>query len=149
MQDADGSQWKTDEKLFADLTGGAAIIEWFGCAPSFHDATLDQLIFADGSATLTIRAFVTTNEVDQDGYFILNKHAVVTLHLEGVSGLSLVGNASSIIFGLGIRRVDTEAPRFDTCDGPAEGDFEISIESSYGLEGSIYARQVRLALQPA
>jgi hypothetical protein len=149
MQNADGSQWRTDEKLFAELKGGQALIERFGGVPSFHDSTLDQLTLADGNATLTIRAFRMTSEVDQNGYFILDNHVTVTVHLDGVSGLALSGNASSTISCLGIRRLEAEVPRIQTCEGPTEGDLEISIETSYGLEGSIYARQITLSFHSA
>ena len=149
MQNTDGSFWATDERLFAGLKGAGEITDWFGFVPDFHDAILDQLILNNKSAVLTIRAHRMTNEVDPNGFFVLDKHAVVTLSLAAVSGFSLTGDVASIISELGIRRVGANPPRIENCAGPGEGDFELSIESSYGLEGSIYARQVSFAFQPA
>ena len=149
MNDEDGTDWTTDDEVFAGLVGGQSIRDWFGYVPSFHDATLDRLALEDRNATLTVRCFRMTSEIDPSGYFVLDKHAFVTIHLEEVTGLSLVGDASSIISELGIRHVKGDPPRFENCGGPSEGEFEVKVESSYGLEGSIYARHVRLALAPA
>ncbi len=148
MQDVDSSQWKTDEKLFAGLAGGDAIIGWFGYVPAFHDASLTELVLGDRTAAVTIRSSRTTDEVGSDGFCVQDKHASVTIRFDDVTGVSLAGDATSIIFELGIRRVGAELARFSNCPGPGLGDLEVSIESSYGLEGSIYARNVRLALLP-
>ena len=149
MQNSDDSQWATDEKLFATSEGGPAVIAWFGFVPTFHDAILDQLILGDESACLTIHAHRLTDDIDPQGFFVLDTHPIVTLRLEAVSGFSLTGAAASIISRLRIRRVGPNPPCIENCPGPREGDFEISIESSYGMEGSVYARHVSFALQPA
>jgi hypothetical protein len=149
MNDPDGTHWKTEDVLFAGLNGGPSVRDWFGYIPSFHDATLDRLELVDRNAALVIRCFRVTNEVDPSGHYVLDRRAVVTIHLAEVSGLSLVGDSSSIISELGIRRVEGAPPRFDNCGGPRRGDLEVRLESSYGLEGSIFARQIRLVLGPA
>jgi hypothetical protein len=147
MQNEDGTIWRTDEALFAAVPGGQALIDWFGFLPSFHDATLERLELNSGSATFVLRAFRMTDEVDRDGYFVCDKHALVTFELSSVTGVSLVGDATSIISGVGIRRL--RAPvSFLTCAGPSEGDLQVAFESSYGLEGSIFARELRLSLAP-
>lgn len=148
MINVDGTRWSTDMELFAALPGGRAVIEWFGFVPSFHDAELDRLEVAKGAASMALRAFRMTDAIDEKGFFVLDKHAVVTLHLSDVSGVHLTGNAASILSELGIRRVGVAPAGFSTCVGPTAGDIEVSFETSYGLEGSIYARKLRFNVDP-
>jgi hypothetical protein len=98
---------------------------------------------------MAVRAFRITADVDADGHFVLDKHAVVTFEFEGVTGISLVGDASAIISELVVRRVTREPLEWQTCGGPRPGDIEVRFDSSYGLAGGIYAREVRLAVSPS
>lgn len=148
MTNCDGTPWSTDMKLFAALPGGQAVIDWFGFVPSFHDAELDRLEVAKGAASIALRAFRMTDAVDAKGVFVLDKHAVVTLHLSDVTGLHLTGNAASILSELGIRRVGAAPAGFSTCGGPTAGDIEVSFETSYGLEGSVFARALSFSFDP-
>ena len=148
MQDADGSYWTTDSELFLGLAGAPEISEWFGYVPSFHDATMNELVIAKDSAALSLNAFRMTDRVDDRGYFILDRHALITVHLSGVTGFSLKGDASSTVFELGIRRLESNEDAWDTVAGPAPGDWEVRWESAYGLEGAIYARDLKLTFRP-
>ena len=149
MVSLDGTHWSTDRDVFAALPGGPAVIDWFGFVPSFHDAELDCLSVANGTASLTLKTFRMTGAVDATGVYVLGKHARVTLDLFDVTGLSLKGNAASVLIELGVRRIDAAPSGFDTCEGPRTGDVEVSFESSYGLMGSIYVRGVRFSVSPA
>jgi hypothetical protein len=148
MMNSDGTHWSTDMALFAALPGGRAVIDWFGFVPSFHDAELDRLELARGAASMALRAFRMTEAVDAKGFFVLDKHAVVTLHFSDVTGVHLTGIATSILIELGIRRVAVAPTGFSTCGGPNVGDIEVGFETSYGLEGSIYAREVSFSVDP-
>ena len=148
MTNSDGTPWSTDMELFAALPGGRAVIDWFGFVPSFHDAELDRLVVAKGAALMALRTFRTTDVVDVDGFLVLDKHAVVTLHFSDVTGVHLTGNAASILSELGIRRVGVAPAGFETCGGPTAGDIEVSFETSYGLEGSIFARELSFSVDP-
>lgn len=148
MQTPDGTYWATDPALVSTLTGGKSVIDWFGFAPSFHDATLVGLDIGSGSVTIRIEAFRITSEVDANGYYVLDKHAVVTLSMHRVSGISLTGDAQSIISALRIRRLEADAAGWRTCEGPKAGHFEVSFESVYGLEGSIFADEISFDLTP-
>ena len=143
----DGTFWSSDKALFAALPGGQAVIDWFGFVPSFHDANLDRLELMNGAALVALRAFRMTDAVDDKGFFVLDKHALVTIHLSNVTGVHLRGDASSILSELGIRRVSDVPVGFSTCGGPGADDIEVSFEASYGLEGSIYSREVKLSIQ--
>lgn len=146
MQDADGSFWTTDRDVFLKLAGASEILEWFGFVPSFHDATMNGLEIANDSVAVSFNVFRMTDQVDAQGHFILDKHALITLHFDGVTGVFLKGDARSTVFELGIRPVGTTAITWETVEGPRPGDWEMRWESVYGLEGAIYARDVKLTL---
>lgn len=148
MQDADGIRWSTDSQLLTELPGGLALLEWFEGVPFFHDATLDRLEIADACVTIKLRAFRMTSEVDEGGHFILDKHAVVAIRLSGVTGIAMKGDASAIISELGIRRLTVDTAGWQTSAGPKRGDFEVSFESSYGLEASVFARGLTFQTTP-
>ncbi len=142
--------WDNDENLFASLTGGQAIIDWFGFCPRFHDASLERLEIVNGNVLLAIRAFRMTDEVDQQGHFICDRHALVTLRMSGVSGIRLHGSAVSIIFGLKIRRLTANeaASDWETSVAPVKGEIEVTFDTSIGLYGSIYSKNLAFELQP-
>lgn len=139
-----------DESLFASFPGGQAVIDWFGFCPGFHDASLERIEVAFGHAILTLRTFRTTSDVDAAGYFICDRHALVSLRMESVTGLKLEGDAGSIISELVIRRMHfEESPAaWRTCAGPQVGDIEIAFESAVGLFGTIYAKHLTFELHP-
>ncbi|AWN46647.1 hypothetical protein DK419_10245 [Methylobacterium terrae] len=148
----DGHAWEpTDETLVASLSGGRALIDWFGCCPSFHDAILERVAIADGDASLALRAFRMTDQTDENGCFILDRHADVIIQMRCVTGLRLTGDAVSIISALTVRRLPATPDRSEwpTCDGPAAGDIEVAFGTSIGLTGSVYAKTVEFELTPA
>lgn len=135
------------EAFFRTLPGGPEIADWFGFAPSFHDANMERLELADGSATLVLATFRMTSEVDDRGFFVVDKHALVTIKLARVSAVSLTGNASSIVSRLTFSRARCDTD-WQSVAGPAADDIAVSWESSYGLEGVLYAPEVTLFYEP-
>ncbi|MCQ1780408.1 hypothetical protein NOJ05_24610 [Neorhizobium galegae] len=144
------SNWDNDQNLFASLTGGQAIIDWFGSCPRFHDASLERLEIANGNVHLAIRAFRMTDELDQQRRFICDRHALVVLQMSGVSGIRLHGSAVSIISDLKIRRLtaDEAASNWETGAAPVKGEIEVTFDTSIGLYGSIYSKELAFQLQP-
>ena len=112
------------------------LVHWFGQMPRFHDAKLLNIaLHSNEPSMLRIHAFQMTDKVDEQGYFVLEKHAVVTLSLEEVTSVSLTDlNLPAIIHDLHI---------MDVSDG-----VEITWSSSYGVEGTLTAKRVSIALQP-
>lgn len=143
-------EWATDEELFASLPGGQAVIDWFGFCPDFHDGTLEKLELCDDNALLGVRAFRMTNQINDEGFYIHDRHAVVTFRLLGVTGLKLEGDASSVILQLSIRRLSAtpNQSEWQTCRGPVAGDIEIAFDTSIGLYGSIYAKELVFEIRP-
>jgi hypothetical protein len=76
--------------------------------------------------------------------------ASVTLQLRGVTGVKLEGEAGSIISGLIVRRfrADEDQSAWETCNGPRDGDIEVTFDTAVGLFGSIYARDLAFELRP-
>lgn len=148
MPTTDNIYWTTDEAVFLKLEGAKELVDWFGFVPSFHDATLEALELGSTTARLKLKAFRMTNEVDPKGFYILDRHAFVIIQMSGLSGVALRGEPSSIISGLGVRRVSARPTNWESGVGPALGDFEVGWDSSWGLEGTLYARDVRFELEP-
>jgi len=120
-----------------DMPGGEALFDWFGRVPRFHDAELLEITFSGkGSGLLRIHTWNMTNEVDAKGYFILDKHVVVTLALEAVSAINCTNFdiVPAVIIDLDISSLD-------------QG-FRLEWSASYGVSGSISAKQVRITLEP-
>ncbi|HVK40943.1 MAG TPA: hypothetical protein VM471_00570 [Phenylobacterium sp.] len=110
-----------NESFFASFPGGQAVIDWFGFCPDFHDASLERIEVASGHAILAMHAFRTTSEVEAAGYFIRDRHELVTLRMERITGLKLEGDAGSIISELVIRRMHVSAsPKSATLRSPSK-----------------------------
>lgn len=125
------------KSLLHDIPGGEALVEWFGRAPRFHDAELLEITFSSkGAGLLRIHTWNMTNEVDAKGYFVLDKHVMVTLVLEGVSAINLADfdMAPGIIFDLEITKVDQH--------------FRVEWSASYGVDGFITAKHLQISLAP-
>jgi hypothetical protein len=120
-----------------DIPGGEALFDWFGRVPRFHDAKLLEITFSGkGSGLLRIHAWNMTNKVDAKGYFVLDKHVVITFALGAVSAINCTNFdiVPAVIFDLEITRLD-------------QG-FRLAWSASYGVTGSISAKQVRITLEP-
>jgi len=66
------------------------LLAWFGRVPRFHDAELLEITLASkGESVLRIHTWEMTNQVDDRGYFVLDKHVVVTITLHSVTEISL------------------------------------------------------------
>jgi hypothetical protein len=139
-----------DVELFASLSGGQSVIDWFGFCPTFHDGALERLEIEGGNAVLVIRTFRMIDQLDATGLFILDRHALVTLYLRGVTGLRLEGDTGSIMGHLIIRRVESKPSRDEwvSCGGPSAGDLEVTFDTAVGLFGSMFAKEVELKLDP-
>jgi len=120
----------------SEIDGVAELQEWFGYWPSFHDAEVLGLhLNRKGSSSLRVHTWEMTKEIDEKGYYVLAKHAVVEFSFEAVSGLSLNGfNHQNVIFGLAIEKTDSG--------------FRVTLDACYGLAGSIEAEKISLRLTP-
>ncbi len=99
--------------IYDEEPGGADLVRWFGLVPTFHDAEiLDLHLSRKGQSVLRLHGWMSTGRVLSDGYFELDKHAVVTFALEGIMDLQLDGfGAQNVIFGLTLRRAPDRQDR--------------------------------------
>jgi Immunity protein 50 len=125
----------TAETTLLEIPGGKALFDWFGHMPSFHDAELLEIdLVSKGPSTLRIHTWEMTDKVDARGYFVLDKHVVVTITLEEITRIDLVDfNLPGIILDLEIERVD-------------EG-IEFAWGGSYGCDGTLRAKKAYFDLK--
>lgn len=124
-----------------DLPGGAALIEWYGFIPSFHDGfVLSTRLASDGPGEIRIHTWRMTDRTDAKGAIILDKHAVVTFVLEDV-------------FEVNLQKFNEIGCVHDLEVVPVDGGFEIrwydvSGAGGPGIEGSIRARRMSVSFMP-
>jgi hypothetical protein len=124
------------ETTYDSIPGGRELINWFGRVPRFHDAELLEISLASkGPSTLRLHTWQSTDKLDDRGYYISDKHIVVTIGLEAVSYVALNNfNLPGIIFDLEIAK----APNL----------YELSWAGSYGVSGTLRAERMRFDLRP-
>ncbi|WP_037088294.1 Imm50 family immunity protein [Neorhizobium vignae] len=121
-----------------------------GEVPTFHDSEILSLsLRRTGSSELKVHGWIMTGEVDPDGYFVLDKHAVVTFFLEGVMDLQLNGfSGQNVIAGLVLQRA-TDRGRSSYYSLPEDRtDIEIELIPCYGLDVFIRAKKVAISFVP-
>jgi len=115
------------------VTNGSEIVERFGRWPSFHDCevvrvSIDRTGPAAPRAEMVIHAWLMTSEVDGRGYYVLEKHSLVTFSFEQLLSSEFVGfNDQNCLSSLSIEEESLE-------DGVA---LRVNFPTSYGLEGSL------------
>lgn len=136
--------------VYESIAGGSELLQWFGRVPSFHDAEILSLsLCRDGPSHLALRGWNITDTVRPDGYFVLDRRAVVTFVIEGITDLKLEGfNHQNVIYELGLSRISPDSPLGDPPTGPAT-EFELSLEGCYGLSGVIRARKISVGFVPS
>jgi hypothetical protein len=140
-----------DESIFAEVRGGPELLHWFGSVPSFHDAEiLDLHLRRHGQSILRLHGWIMTNRVDDNGYIVLEKHAVVAFALDGVMDLQLEGfSRQNVIDGLTLRRAPERPERRNYLTlMPSPDDIEIELGHCSGLSGLVRARSVAITFTP-
>ncbi|CDZ74129.1 Hypothetical protein NGAL_HAMBI2610_57610 [Neorhizobium galegae bv. orientalis] len=132
------------------VEGWTTLLEWFGQEPTFHDAEILSLsLKRHGVSELKLHGWITTNDVDPDGYLILDRHAVVTFSVEQIMDLQLDGfSAQNVIGGLRLQYATSRGRTnyFALPEGP--DDIEIELLPCYGLDGYIRAKKVAVSFTP-
>jgi hypothetical protein len=137
-----------ETSIYEEVPGGTDLVRWFGQVPSFHDAEILSLhLHRKGPSVLRLHGWINTGEVGQSGYFVLDRHAVVTFTLSEVMDLQLDDFSNqNVIFGLILRRAPNR-PERGLLD-PRPQDIEIELKPCYGLSGLIRARAVSITVEP-
>ena len=133
------------------VPGGVDLVRWFGQVPSFHDAEILSLqLSRKAQSVLRLHGWINTGEVGRDGYFVLDRHAIVAFTLSEVMDLHLDGfGIQNVIGGLALRRAPDRLERrgYLALD-PLPQDIEIELEPCYGLSGLIRARAASITFEP-
>jgi len=118
------------------LPGAQELFDWFGYWPSFHDAEVLRANFQAGAAsTLVVHTWEITDKVNAGSFFELTKNVVVAFTLSNVTKLELEFLwEHSILFDLAVSKVDTGV--------------RLELSSSYGLSGTLEAREVSMLVIP-
>ena len=126
-----------------DIPGAPDVVAWFGYWPSFHDAEVLSITLDRSSPSrIVVDTRTRTNEVDARGYYVLDKHAIVTfvvedflLDQEGITNTQIDGfNHQNVLSGL-------------TVTTTLEG-YDLILDGIYGVSASISARYLRVELSP-
>jgi hypothetical protein len=126
----------TSHSILQGIPGGAALFDWFGRVPRFHDAKLLEIALSSNKpSTLRIHAWEITDQVDPQGYFVLDKNVVVTITLHRVMRVALSDFSLPAIIGF-----------FEITK--TESGYQLAWDVSYGVEGSIAAEQLSIELSP-
>lgn len=136
--------------IYSEVSGGKALLEWFGEEPSFHDAEILCVVLnRSGTSMLQVHGWRMTSEITPDGYFVLDRHAVVTFHLTGITDLVLDGfSAQNVVSGVVLRRAAERGRSAYLPASASSDDFEIELMPCYGLDGFIRAREVSISFTP-
>jgi len=118
------------------VPGAQELVELYGYWPSFHDAEIVCLeLNRLGRSRVQVHTFATTKELDGRGYYVTDRHALVSFLLEEVSSLQLRGfNHQNVISGLDLSK---------TADG-----FELHLDGCYGIEGRIACARLNIEMKP-
>ena len=136
--------------VYESISGGPELLAWFGGVPSFHDAEVLRLgLERSGPSTLVVHGWKMTDKVDEEGYFMLDRHAVVTFVFQEITDLRLEGfTAQNVIHGLRLRRVTLPLSTQDIGSIHRAGELiELALDDCYGLSGLIWARSVSVSFQ--
>ncbi len=137
--------------VYARIPGGSELIAWFGYVPDFHDAEIVELsLRRRAPSVFRVHTWITRDEIDKDGYFVKDRHVVVSFMLEGIVDLQLESfNHKNVISGLILRHAPDDPERRPYYSlSPSLEDLAIELEPCFGLEGRIRCRKVRIDLTP-
>ena len=104
-------------------------MSFFGRWLSFHDAEVLTYDSAEDSISLTLHAWLMTDEMDAEGYFVLQNHALVSFRFDGLQEVRMDAfRSGNILFGIEIT----------SCADSAL--FQVDLNSVMDMSGSFSAR---------
>ncbi|HWL53124.1 MAG TPA: Imm50 family immunity protein [Chthoniobacteraceae bacterium] len=111
------------------VKGSERLVEAMGGWPSFHDATVVDASCAADTFSVKLHVFAMTDKVDPAGYYILERHHLVSFRFLGVRTNTLPADYSrDCLFNLTFRRLE----------GMVQADFESHTDQ----DGSIVCTEV-------
>ena len=139
----------SEDTIAALIEGSEKLTGIFGYWPSFHDAeVLDVHLFRGGIKlkekrylfpvlTTKLHVWELTNEVNQQGYFVLRKHTLTTMRFHDVLDLRMEGfNQQNAILQLSITRNQTS-------ENPA-GAFVVNFDPAFGMGAAFTCSRIEV-----
>jgi hypothetical protein len=126
---------------YEHIINGNLIVERFGLWPSFHDAEIVSVLLSrrepsNPSCEMVIHAWLMTNQVDARGYYVLEKHSLVTFRFEGLIESEFQDfNQQNCLSELQIKEEAFEG----------EAALRVEFPTSYGLSGLLLCRRIIVA----
>ena len=109
----------------------------------FHDAEVLSITLDRSSPSrIVVDTRTRTNEVDAGGYYVLDKHAIVTFVVEDFL-LDREGITNTRIDGFNHQNVLSSLTVTKTLEG-----YDLILDGIYGVSASISVRCVRIELSP-
>lgn len=95
-------------------------------------------------STLRLHTWRMTDQADGQGFFLLDRHAIVTITLNGLRFVSVNDfDLPGIIMYLEINRAEVGTGYTGTMNGT-----QPKWDGSYGVEGTLTAREARFDVEP-
>ena len=120
----------------ANIAGWDAVVEWFGCAPNFHDAEVLSIDLRRDPEPSYVRvhAWRTNADTDVRGYFRRDRHALVTFVIRDIRSLRLEDwNHQNVLSAL---QVGLSADRYF-----------LSLPTIYGVDGELTALDISVSIE--
>ncbi len=117
------------EELIQAIPGAQQLFDWFGSWPSFHDAEVLSIeLNRTGPSKIKVHTFATTNRVNPKGFYICDKHCIVTFTLDDITDVEFAHfNHQNVLSSLAFGRENEE--------------LMMTFWASYGVEGTVKARK--------
>src|SRR5690242_1608664 len=121
----------------AEIPGAAELSDWFGGFPSFHDAKAEFQINSDGTGWLRTSGFRMGDQVDAEGFYVLEKRFVALFYFNEITSVSITDfmPGQVILDELDIKKTD----------GAIQVNF---IDTAWGASGYVEAKSVRVEFEP-
>ena len=131
MENAPTLDWLT-----SGIPGASDLIGWFGYWPSFHDAEVTSIELTRSAASrVVVHAFEMTDQVNTRGHYVCHKHVIVSFLFDRLREVELTGfNQQNVLTNLELAKV--------------EQGYKLTLIGCYGVDGSVTAESVRIALAP-
>ena len=131
----------------AYLDNHQSVLAAFGYWPSFHDSEVISLLMDRRSILfdsvhnarieLVVHAFEMTTEVNEKGYFVLNKHHLVHFEFETVDEVNLKGfNHQNALMSLVFEELPTDAA--------GNHSFKVGLNDAFGIGGEFTSSKGRV-----
>ncbi len=124
--------------VLAQIGNAELVTSIFGQWPTFHDAevlrfSLNRKGASGAEIVAAVHVFEMTSAVDQQGYYVLKDHTLVTMRFSGVSELKLSDfNEQNVLFELHISHEESGSL------------FHVNFENSYDLDANFHCKKVEV-----